>query len=81
MPKKIEALVEELSRELRSQGKDVLTYSYPGFYSLADRDRLRDSFKSEFARALKGHALLVAWGQSIVAVMKDYRFSPDERSK
>jgi hypothetical protein len=81
MPKKIEALADELNRELRAQGKDVLTYSYPGFYSLADRDRLRDSFKDEFERALKGHALLVAWGQSIVAILKDYRFSPDERGK
>lgn len=81
MSKKIEALDEDLSQELRAKAKDVLAYSYPGFYAVADRDRLRDSFNIEFERALKGHALLVAWGQSIVAVLKDYRFSPAEWDK
>jgi hypothetical protein len=81
VPKKIEALDENLSQELRAQGKDVLAYSDPRFYAVADRDLLRESLNIEFERALKGHALLVAWGQSIVAVLKEYRFSRGEWGK
>ncbi len=53
-----------------------LPVPWPDFYSLAERGAIRGAFLDDLAEALKKESVLVAYGQTIVGIMKDYA-SPD----
>jgi hypothetical protein len=75
MAKPAQDVAEEIQELLRKNGKDVVTLPWPDFYKLAGRERMKDEFTSTLATRLRELGLLVAYGQSVVLVAKDFRFA------
>lgn len=76
MPKSVTEIADECIERLRSDGKDVITFSWPDFYKLAERQRMKPAFLDELVTALRQRSLLLAQGQSAVLVAKDFNFAP-----
>lgn len=68
-------VAEEIQSLLQKNGKDVITFPWPDFYEVAGRERMKDAFKSELDKALRMHGLLISYGQAVVLVGKDFKFS------
>jgi len=49
-----------------------LAVPWGDFYTLTERGSLRESFMDALSVALKKESILIAYGQTIVAIMKDY---------
>lgn len=49
-----------------------LAVPWGDFYTLVERGAIREAFQQELVKALKKESILIAYGQSIVAIMKDY---------
>lgn len=76
MSKSVVEIADECVERLRVHGKDVVTFSWPEFYALAGRQRMKPGFLSGLVAALRQHSLLLAQGQAAVLVAKDFNFSP-----
>ncbi len=70
------SVAEDIQNTLRKSGKDVITFSWPEFYVASGRERIKDAFWDELETSLRGHALMIKAGQSVVLVAKDFRFAP-----
>lgn len=68
-------VAEDLQELLRTNNKDVVTITWPDFYKVTGRDRIKDAFTKELGEKLKDHGLLLNCGQSVVLVAKDFKFS------
>lgn len=75
MAKSIQTVAEEIQELLRKNGKDVVTLSWPDFYKVSGRERIKDEFTSGLTKSLRELGLLVAYGQSVILVAKDFRFA------
>jgi hypothetical protein len=56
-------------------GKNNLTYlavPWGDFYTLVERGAIRKAFQDDLVESLKKEAILIAYGQTIVSIMKDY---------
>lgn len=76
MASPIVSVAEDLKDLLLRSGEDVITLSYPEFYSATERERIKDAFKQELSERLREHGLLICYGAMVVAVLKDFRFAP-----
>lgn len=75
MAKSTQAVAEEIQELLRKNGKDVVTLSWPDFYKISGRERIKDEFTAALSKSLRELGLLVAYGQSVILVAKDFRFA------
>lgn len=75
MAKSTKDVAEDIQSLLQKNGRDVITLSWPDFYEVADRERMKDAFKADLDRTLRGHGLLICYGLSVVLVAKDFKFS------
>lgn len=61
---------------LRKNGLDVITLSWPDFYKVIERDRLKVEFIDDLDIKLREHGLMMKAGQAVVQFSKDFLFSP-----
>ncbi len=76
MAKPIGQVAEGIQDAMRAKGVDVITFSWPEFYRVSAREKLKDAFLTDLKKCLEQKNLLVCYGQSIVLVAKDFSFSP-----
>lgn len=76
MASPIASVAEDLNELLLKSGENVITLSYPEFYKAVDRERIKDAFKSDLEKRLRERGLLICYGAMVVALLKDFRFSP-----
>lgn len=72
----VSTVVDEIKNLLNRGGLDVLTLTWPEFYKIADRERIKVEFTTELSAAMKASSLLIVYGNAVVLVAKDYRFAP-----
>ena len=72
----ISKVVDEAKNLLNKKGLDVVTLSWPEFYKLVDRERIKDGFTSDLLISMKAASLLIAYGGAVVLIAKDYSFAP-----
>ena len=75
MAKSIQTVAEEIQELMRKNAKDVVTLPWPDFYKVAGRERMKDAFMTDLRQKLRELGLLVCYGQSVVLVGKDFKFS------
>lgn len=75
MAKSIQTVAEEIQELMRKNAKDVVTLPWPDFYKVAGRERMKDAFMADLRQKLREQGLLVCYGQAIVLVGKDFKFS------
>ncbi len=75
MAKSIQTVAEEIQELMRKNAKDVVTLPWPDFYKVAGRERMKDAFMADLRQKLRELGLLVCYGQAIVLVGKDFKFS------
>jgi hypothetical protein len=49
-----------------------LQVPWADFYTLVERGAIREAFKTELVSALKKESILISYGESVVAIMKDH---------
>ncbi|WP_282269594.1 hypothetical protein [Stenotrophomonas sp. PS02298] len=76
MPKLVSEVVLDAQTLLNSKGLNVVTLTWPEFYKLSDRERIKDEFMSKLSKQLKAASLLIAYGNATVVLAKDYNFAP-----
>jgi uncharacterized FlgJ-related protein len=76
MAKSAQSVAEDIQELLRKNAIDVVTIPWPDFYKLAERERIKDAFMEELRSKLREHALLISYGQAVVLIGKDFKFSP-----
>lgn len=76
MAKPTEQVAEGIQDTMRAKGVDVITFSWPEFYKVSAREKLKDSFLTDLKNCLEKKSLLVCYGQAIVLVAKDFSFAP-----
>ncbi|WP_034302942.1 hypothetical protein [Herbaspirillum sp. RV1423] len=76
MSKPASEVVDDLRDLLNKKGKDVLTLSWPEFYEIAERERIKESFTDAVVLKAKESSLIVHFANAIVLVAKDYKFAP-----
>ena len=76
MPLSVKAIADEISDQMRKNSLDVLTMRWPAFYTLCERDRMKESFLEALAAQLKIQSILLARGHAIVVFVKDFDFAP-----
>lgn len=69
-------IAENLNEILRKHGKDTLTVSWSEFYVFVERARIKPAFIEDLRVALRQHSLIMAEGQAVVVISKDYNFQP-----
>lgn len=75
MAKSTQSVAEEIQELLRKNGKDVVTLSWPDFYKVSGRERIKDEFTGGLTKSLRELGLVVVYGQSMVLFAKDFRFA------
>ena len=75
MAKPAQTVASEIQEVLRKNAKDVVTFPWPDFYKVAGRERMKDAFTAELTVCLREFGLLINYGQSVVLVAKDFKFS------
>jgi hypothetical protein len=65
--------IQELMR--KNSGADVITLTWPDFYKVAARERIKVEFQSDLAASLKALGLLINFGSTVVLVAKDFTFA------
>ena len=79
MPKAASEVVLDVQDLLNRKGLDLITLTWPEFYKLSDRTRMKQGFMEELAEQLKEASVLIAYGNAIVLLARDYRFAPPGR--
>ena len=70
-------VVEDLDTMLKHSGKPFMTMTWPEFYKLSERNRIKSSFRDEVKRLASGQFQLnIAFGVNSVIVCHDRNFSP-----
>lgn len=75
MARSAQAVAEDIQELLRKNTIDVVTIPWPDFYKLAGRERIKDAFMAELSNKLREFALLISYGQAVVLIGKDFKFS------
>ena len=77
MPRQTQGIAEELNERLRRSGPCV-TMLWEDFYTLCDRERLKQPFLDDVQeQALSRYQLIVAYGSNTVVVCYDQNFAPE----
>lgn len=76
MAKPIEEVAQDIQNTMRAKGVDVITFTWPDFYRVSVREKLKDAFLTDLKKCLEGRNLLVCYGQAVVLVAKDFAFAP-----
>lgn len=72
-------LSDQITQHMRRHTLDVLTMRWPAFYDFCERDRLKDGFIDALTNHLGEASILFVQGESVVAFVKDFDFSPMQK--
>lgn len=78
MPRNIKQIAQEVANIMKSNGLDAVTYRWPAFYALVDRERIKPEFMASLRAELKVESILMAEGNAVVAFVKDFDFAPQQ---
>ena len=80
MAKPVEEVAQDIQDTMRTNGVDVITFSWPEFYRVSGREKLKDVFLEDLKKRLGTRNLLACYGQAIVLVAKDFAFAPSKNA-
>lgn len=69
-------VVEELDDRLRKTDQPYLTLPWTEFYTLCERERIKQPFQAGIQQEASGRSLTVAYGQNVVVVCPDRNIAP-----
>lgn len=77
MAKPFPEIVEELDELLRKSGEPVITMTWPDFYKLSDRERLKNAALDAIREDASGrYQLVIGYGRNAVIISHDRNFQP-----
>ena len=76
MAKAASSVATDIQALIQKSGTDVLTFTWPKFYEVSARDRIKSAFMESLSKELAKKSLLLMQGNAVVLVAKDYNFSP-----
>jgi hypothetical protein len=76
MPTSPKGLADEIIQHMRRNALDTLTMRWPAFYEFCGRERLKVGFVAALSDRLAEASILYVSGESVVAFVKDFDFSP-----
>ena len=77
MSKSATEIVDDLNEMLRKSGRPYITLTWPEFYDICDRERLKQPLLDGVREAASGQfQLIVAFGHNAVVVCHDRNFAP-----
>jgi len=68
-------VADNIQEIMRKNGVDVVTFTWPDFYKVSDRERIKVEFQTDLALSLKALGLLICYGAVVVLVAKDFGFA------
>ena len=68
-------VADNIQELMRKDGADVVTFTWPDFYKVSDRERIKVEFQTDLAQSLKALGLLIVYGSAVVLVAKDFPFA------
>ncbi len=68
-------VADNIQEIMRKNGVDVVTFTWPDFYKVSDRERIKVEFQNDLALSLKALGLLISYGAVVVLVAKDFGFA------
>jgi hypothetical protein len=68
-------VAESIQELMRKNGVDVVTFTWPDFYKVSGRERIKVEFQTDLAASLKALGLLINFGSTVVLVAKDFSFA------
>lgn len=75
-------IADELNETLRKTGQPYVTLTWPEFYTVCDRERLKQPFLDGVQSEASGRfQLIVAYGQNAVMVCHDRNFAAPREEK
>ncbi len=81
MPKHVREIASDLNELLRKHGSPVMTFPWPKFYEICERDRIKSAFQDDLEEEASGHfQLIIAYGRNAVVVCHDRNFQPAKPS-
>lgn len=76
MSKTAASIVDELNELLRKGGQPFMTLTWPEFYRLCERERLKQPLQNSIQEQASGrYQLIVAYGHNAVVVCHDRNFA------
>ena len=76
MPKAIKEIADELNDALRRVGGPCMTLTWPKFYAVCERERLKQAFLDELANGVAAEfQLVIAYGRNAVVICHDRNFA------
>ena len=76
MSKTAASIVEDLNERLRKAGQPCMTMTWPDFYGLCQRERMRDPLQAKIRELASGRfQLIVAYGDNAVVICHDRNFA------
>lgn len=76
MAKNAKQIAQEVANTMKGNGLDAVTYRWPAFYALVERERIKPEFIASLKAALKAESILMAEGVAVVVFAKDFDFAP-----
>lgn len=67
-----EQIAEDFRDFLDREGIEVWAITWKEFYKITKKDRVRIEFKDKLQNELLNRAILIAYGNAIVLIAKDY---------
>lgn len=68
-------VAEKIQELMRKGGVDVVTFTWPDFYKVSGRERIKVEFQADLTSSLKALGLMINFGSSVVLVAKDFSFA------
>ena len=68
-------VAENIQELMRKCGVDVVTFTWPDFYKVSGRERIKVEFQADLTSSLKALGLMINFGSSVVLVAKDFSFA------
>lgn len=76
MSKSAASIVDELNELLRKAGQPCMTLTWPEFYELCDRERMKRPLQNSIQEQASGqYQLIVAYGHNAVVICHDRNFA------
>jgi hypothetical protein len=76
MAKSSTTIADKIIGIIRTQGTDHVTINWKAFYELAERTRIKDAFMVSLKKEFKKKSFLMADGDAVVVISKDFDSHP-----
>ena len=76
MAASVNSISDNLIDLVRKNNKEAITFSWPDFYQVCERERIKQPFLDSLAKCLMEKSYLIAYGNSAVLVTRDFNWQP-----